>query len=247
MEDQRTNANTWDEHNSQTFIDLGRYFVPDREGQIAAFCDLIGPPDAPFEVIELCCGEGLLADALLHRYPRCTVHGYDGSPAMLRRAEERLAAYGARFRARQFDLAARAWRSPPRPVHAVVSSLAIHHLDGAQKQELFADVYAMLGRGGVFLIADVVEPASSSGRALAAREWDEAVRERARKLDGSEDAFAFFERERWNMYRYPLDPDDIDKPSRLLDQLTWLQQAGFDEVDVFWMRAGHALFGGRKE
>ncbi len=47
------------------------------------------------------------------------------------------------------------------------------------------------------------------------------------------------------MYRYP-DVDDIDKPSRLLDQLKWLEQAGFADVDVFWMQAGHALFGGRK-
>jgi tRNA (cmo5U34)-methyltransferase len=47
------------------------------------------------------------------------------------------------------------------------------------------------------------------------------------------------------MYRYP-DVDGIDKPSHLLDQLKWLEQAGFAEVDVFWMQAGHALFGGRK-
>ena len=45
------------------------------------------------------------------------------------------------------------------------------------------------------------------------------------------------------MYRY-YDPGDIDKPSRLLDQLTWLAQAGFAQVAVVWMRAGHAIFGG---
>jgi tRNA (cmo5U34)-methyltransferase len=239
------NPIAWDEQSSQTFIDLGRYFVPDREEQLAAFCDLVAPPPGPFEILELCCGEGLLAGALLDRYPRCTVHGYDGSPAMLQSAQQRLAHFGERFRPRQFDLADRAWRSLPQPVHAVVSSLAIHHLDGAQKQELFRDVYGMLAGGGSFLVADVVDPASAAARALAARMWDEAVRERARKLDGHEGAFARFERERWNMYRY-FDPDDIDKPSRLLDQLTWLGQAGFAEVDVFWMRAGHALFGGRK-
>jgi hypothetical protein len=48
------------------------------------------------------------------------------------------------------------------------------------------------------------------------------------------------------MYRYP-DQDGIDKPSRLLDQLKWLEQAGFADVDVFWMQAGHALFGGQKQ
>ncbi len=45
------------------------------------------------------------------------------------------------------------------------------------------------------------------------------------------------------MYDYP---DPIDKPSRLFEQLIWLEQAGFLDVDVHWMKAGHAIFGGRK-
>ncbi len=28
--------------------------------------------------------------------------------------------------------------------------------------------------------------------------------------------------------------DDVDKPSSLLDQLEWLQKAGFDAIDVPW-------------
>jgi tRNA (cmo5U34)-methyltransferase len=149
------------------------------------------------------------------------------------------------LKTQEFDLADRSWRAPAWPVHAVVSSLAIHHLDGAQKQELFQDVYRLLAESGVFAIADVIEPASRSGAEVAAKAWDAAVRQRSIELDGNTDAFAFFEREHWNMYRYH-EPDDIDKPSRLLDQLRWLEQAGFADVDVYWMRAGHALFGGQK-
>ena len=43
-----------------------------------------------------------------------------------------------------------------------------------------------------------------------------------------------------------LDADPIDKPSTLLEQLRWLEAAGFAAVDVFWMEAGHAIFGGVK-
>ena len=42
------------------------------------------------------------------------------------------------------------------------------------------------------------------------------------------------------------EPDSIDKPSPLFDQLKWLDKAGFTDVDVFWMKVGHAIFGGRK-
>jgi tRNA (cmo5U34)-methyltransferase len=235
----------WGAEASQTFIDYGRYFVPEREQQIETFCGLIPPRDGPFTILELCGGTGLLAGALLERFPNATVYDYDGSPEMLDHARQQLAGYGERFQTLRFDLADSSWRRPGFPIHAVVSSLAIHHLDGAGKLQLFRDIHAMLEAGGALAIADVVETAGARGADVAADAWDAAVRKRALEFDGNLDAFAAFEREKWNMYRH-LDPDDIDKPSRLFDQLKWLQQAGFADVDVYWMLAGHAIFGGRK-
>jgi len=37
---------------------------------------------------------------------------------------------------------------------------------------------------------------------LSPKAWDTALRQRALDLDGTTDAFAMFEREKWNMYRY---------------------------------------------
>jgi tRNA (cmo5U34)-methyltransferase len=237
----------WTEENSQTFIDHGRYFVPERELQIDIMCDLVPPGEGPFQVLELCCGEGLLAEAILERYPQGVVIGLDGSPAMLARASARLARFGGRFQARQFDLAAGDWRAPAVAPRAVVSSLAVHHLDGEGKRALFRDVHHMLAPGGALVVADVMQPADARGTAVAAKAWDAAVRRRAQELDGDLAGFALFEREQWNMYRYPeTGPDPVDKPSRLFDQLAWLAAAGFADVDVYWMLAGHAIFGGRK-
>ena len=234
----------WDEQDSQAFIDYGRYFVPEREEQIKIICELVEGRGASLSIVELCCGEGLLARALLERFPGSTVRAYDGSPQMLARARERLAQFADRFVAAQFDLAAHDWRAAEtQAADACVSSLAIHHLDGAQKQELFRDVYSMLAPGGVFVIADVVEPAHARGLAVAARAWDDAVRERALELDGHAAAFEFFERDGWNLYRHP---DPLDKPSRLFEQLRWLDAAGFADVDVHWLKAGHAIYGGHK-
>jgi tRNA (cmo5U34)-methyltransferase len=237
----------WSEAASRTFIDFGRYFVPEREQQIAAFVDLIPIHDQPFTIIELCCGEGLLAGALLDRFPYCTVYGFDGSPAMLDHARQQLAQYGDRFQTQLFNLADSSWRTQKWPVHAVVSSLTIHHLNSTEKQQLFQDLARLLEPDGVLLIADVIAPASRAGAELAAKAWDAAVRRRALEIDGNLNALDYFEREHWNMYRYYPDEGDMDKPSRLLDQLKWLEQAGFADVDVFWMQAGHALFGGRKQ
>ncbi len=236
----------WDEQTSQLFADYGRYFVPDRTRQIETICALIPPQSEPFNALELCIGEGLLADAILQRNLSCTLHGYDGSHEMLKRARKRLAVYKARFRPKQFDLASRTWRRNTLRPHAVVSSLAIHHLDGEQKQMLFRDVWRMLEPGGVFVIADVVEPTTKAGWQVAAETYDEVVRTRALELDGTLRAFEAFEQTQWNLFRH-FDPADYDKPSPLFDQLKWLEQAGFVAVDIHWMVAGHAIFAGLKE
>jgi len=233
----------WNEDSSQVFIDYGCYFVPAREQQMAIICALIPPRDASFCVLELCCGEGLLAQAILQQFPHSTVHGFDGSHQMLAAAQQRLAALGDRFVPQRFDLFARNWRRPDWQAHAVVSSLAIHHLDAAQKQQLYRDVYAMLAPGGVFIIADLIQPASAQGEQLAAAAWDAAVQERALALTGNSAPFDYFRTERWNIFRYP---DPMDKPSGLFEQLYWLHEASFHAVDVYWLQAGHAIYGGCK-
>jgi tRNA (cmo5U34)-methyltransferase len=235
----------WNEDNTRTFLDYGRYFVPRRDEQIQALVELIPDRDQLFTVLDLCCGEGLLAEAILERYPQAFVLGLDGSPEMLERAGKHLAPYSSRVNLKTFDLAQSSWRCFDQPIQAVVSSLAIHHLDGMEKRQLFSDIHAMLAPSGALLIADLVWPAHPLAWVYAAQAWDDAVRLQASQVDGHLTAYHFFEESRWNTYRY-YDPEDIDKPSPLFDQLTWLQQAGFTAIDVFWMHAGHAVYGGYK-
>ncbi|RKU16160.1 hypothetical protein C6500_18505 [Candidatus Poribacteria bacterium] len=236
----------WEEENSQDFIDYGKYFVPDREIQINCICEVIPPPSGPAYILDLCCGEGLLTRALLDKFPESHVYGLDGSPKMIAHIEKALTAYGERFKAMQFDLAANDWREFSFPVHAVVSSLAIHHLDGTEKQALFKDMASVLAPGGSFIIADLTEPMDRFGQKLAADTWDEIVHQRSLDLDGDLRGYDHFCELGWNHYaQSEPDPDSIDKPSSLFDQLKWLEQAGFTGVDVFWMKAGHAIFGGR--
>ncbi len=169
--------NGWNEQLSQEFIDYGRYFVPDRECQIKVITDLLPLAESPGKVVELCCGEGLLAEAILERYPKCQVKGYDGSPDMLRKAGDRLERFGDRFQGVLFDLADHVWRGEDQPVQAVVTSLAVHHLVGPEKAKLFANVHQMLAPEGTFIIADIVDPNHPRGKILAAAAYDAAVME----------------------------------------------------------------------
>ncbi len=234
---------SWTEDDSRLFIDEGAYFVPEREVQIATVSAAIPPLDGPGHIVELCCGEGLLSRALLARFPGATVHAFDGSPRMLEAARRTAGDLAARLETRHFDLAAKDWRTPPFRAHAVVSSLAVHHLDAAGKQALFRDVFAMLAPGGVFVLADLIAPTRAAGQAIAAEAWDEAVKARALALDGDLAAFERFRAENWNFYRDP-EPDPVDQPSPLYDQLKWLEAAGFAALDVHYLKAGHAILSG---
>jgi tRNA (cmo5U34)-methyltransferase len=234
----------WTEAESATHRDLSLYAVPERERQIAIVETLVRAADIGGDVLDLCCGEGLLTETLLHALPGVTVHAYDGSASMLE-ATRRRAGAADRLRTRVIDLAALDWRRFDPPLRAVVSSLAIHHLDDAGKRLLFADLHAALAPGGVFVLADVIRPATTVGHAIAARMWDEEVRRRALALDGSEAGFEAFQRADWNHFRHDaLDP--IDQPSTVAEHLTWLREAGFRDVDLHWMMAGQALFSGWK-
>jgi tRNA (cmo5U34)-methyltransferase len=71
---------------------------------------------------------------------------------MLGRARERLPDADLRLQRLEDEL-------PSGPFDLVVSALAVHHLDGAGKRELFARVAGVLGPGGFFVLGDVVVPA----------------------------------------------------------------------------------------
>jgi trans-aconitate methyltransferase len=89
----------WSEQNSQQFIDYAEYFVPNRHEQMQIICQLIPEIGFPTNVLELCCGEGLLAKHILEKRSNVQVIGMDGSSAMLWRAQQRLSDFGSRFTA----------------------------------------------------------------------------------------------------------------------------------------------------
>jgi tRNA (cmo5U34)-methyltransferase len=233
----------WSEQNSQQFIDYADYFVPDRQEQLELISQLVPDFGRPIQILDLCCGEGLLAQTILEKRPDISVTGMDGSSAMLWKARQRLSPFGARFRAVSFDLQQTDWRKTEVQVHAVVSSLAIHHLDSMEKLRLYHDIFRLLSPGGALIVADLIEPAGENAKKAAAARWDQAVRERSLELDGNLEAFEYFKETQWNLFRFP---DAMDMPSSLADHFQWLAQAGFIEVDVYWMKAGHAIYGGNK-
>lgn len=165
---------------------------------------------APERVLDLGAGTGLLAACVRAAYPLARLVLLDGSPAMLEQARARL---GSTVETLVADLAD---PLPPGPFDAVVSALAIHHLDDDAKRTLFARACAALGPGGVFVNAEQV--AAPTPRLEAAyRAWHHTA---ARSLGADEREWAG-----------AVERMAADRCADVESQLRWLREAGFEDVD----------------
>ncbi len=110
-------------------------------------------------VLELGVGTGETTRRLLAQHPACVLIGLDASGAMLEHARADLPDDRVELRVGRLEDAL-----PDGPFDVVVSALAVHHLDGCAKADLFRHVAAILSPGGRFVIGDVVIPEDPADR-----------------------------------------------------------------------------------
>ena len=102
-------------------------------------------------VLDLGTGTGVTALKILERHPGAELTGIDESAGMLEHARRALPAAELRVARLEDEL-------PDGPFDLVVSALAVHHLDGPAKADLFRRVARALSPGGRVVIGDVVVP-----------------------------------------------------------------------------------------
>ena len=140
-------------------------------------------------VLELGTGTGETARRVLDRHPDAQLIGIDASPGMVEVARATLPADRVELLVRRLEDPL-----PEGSFDLVVSALAVHHLEGTGKADLFRRIASRLDPAGRFVLADVVEPVDPSYVVTA------------------------------------IDPE-VDHPSKLDEQLAWLEAAGlFPEV-----------------
>ena len=120
---------------------------PDLQAQTAA-----AAKDVPaLTILELGIGTGETAKRVLAAHPDARLTAIDSSEKMIERARRVVPQVDLRLARLEDPL-------PDGPFDLVVSALAVHHLDGPGKQDLFRRVAGVLAPGGTFVLADVVVP-----------------------------------------------------------------------------------------
>ena len=177
----------------------------------SALLEVIAPETR--RVLDLGTGDGRLLSLLARAFPAIEGVGIDSSELMLSAASERFAG-DIRFSVLDHDL------TRPLPdlgaFDAVVSCMAIHHLEHERKRSLYGEAFAALVPGGTF--ANLEHVASPTRRLHL-------------------DFFAAIEE--------PLECEDAsDRLLDVETQLGWLREIGFEDVDCHWKWRELALLAG---
>lgn len=167
-------------------------------------------------ILDIGAGTGLLSALLLEKYPTATITLLDISEKMLAVARER---FHDRDNVR-FFIGDYAQTDLGGPYDLVCSALSIHHLEQEEKRRLFGRIQKILVPDGLFVNADQAEGETPYFSGRYREYWNAFLKN---------GPLAHAEHEEILRRR-----DTLDKNEKLSDQLAWLKEAGFSDVDVVY-------------
>lgn len=192
-------------------------------GAAVGALELIAGP--PKRILDLGAGTGLLSRVVAAAQPQAQLTLLDGSSAMLDQARAALGDEPTYVRA---DLAD---PLPEGPWCAIVSALAIHHLEHDRQAELLRRVHHALTPGGIFVNAEQVEgPTPALADAYA--QWHHR---RVLEAGGTEPE-----------WRAAVERMEADRRVPHETFLGWLRDAGFVEVDCLFKDHRFAVLTGQR-
>lgn len=183
--------------------------------------------DQSFSFLDLGAGTGLLTALIFNAFPNASAGVLDISENMLAKARQRFTGNT------RVDFFVMDYAQNPLPGQhdLVVSAMSIHHLEDAGKKILMEKIHQTLRPGGLFIHAELARGATDVTERAYQHRWEDHLKQTG--LD--EDQLAVV-RERMA----------LDKPALLENQLMWLRQAGFVDVDCFYKFYNFVVIAGKK-
>jgi tRNA (cmo5U34)-methyltransferase len=206
-----------------------RRLVPGFDDFYRAAIDLIQfPRESSLKVLDLGAGTGLMSAFIAYSFPNARITMVDISNEMLERARARFELAGPRFR---FEVSDYGVDRIQEKYDAIVSALSIHHLSDEQKRSLFKRIHGALNDDGVFVNAEQFRCATPERHKFHHERWLTRVRELG--VDDRDLAAA-------------LERMKFDRAATLEDQLEWMREAGFRDIDCAYKNLIFAVYCGLK-
>jgi tRNA (cmo5U34)-methyltransferase len=218
----------------EKFNEISTKYDGQRRLLIRCFDDFYGlpiqalnfPADNP-RVLDLGCGTGLFTALLLAKYPKARVTLVDIADGMLKVARERFADH-TDFEYVNADFGN---LNLSGPFDIIISGIAIHHIAGSEKKRLYKKCFKWLVRDGVFVNGDQIEGETEAAHAFNMRLWKASIETSGLPREEIDDAY-----ERMK----------FDHPSKVSEQLAWLREIGFRDVDCIYKYLPLAVFYAKK-
>lgn len=168
------------------------------------------------DILDVGAGTGLLSAFILDKFPSAELTLLDISENMLAVARERFAdRKNVRYIVNDYS------RSELCGMYDIIcSALSIHHLSSGDKRLLFHKIFAALAPGGIFVNADQADGETPYFRERYLAYWNGFLRDGP--LKESECAEVLKRR------------NELDRNEKLSQQLAWLRESGFSDVDVVY-------------
>jgi len=204
--------------------------IPYYEQMITALIDSVQfKPFAAIRIIDLGCGTGTVAKRLGDKFPNSTIVCLDIASKMIEIAKYKMSGR----KNTEFIVGDFSKIEFKEPFDVVVSSLALHHIQtDEEKKEFYTKIYKVLTNSGQFLNADVVLATTDYQQNINMNRWIDYMNKSV-PMDEIQ--------QRW----LPAHKTE-DRPSILMEQLKWLDEIGFENVDVIWKYYNFSVYGGVK-
>jgi tRNA (cmo5U34)-methyltransferase len=187
------------------------------------------PPDKPIRIVELGCGTGMATGNIIRKFPNAHLKCIDISQDMLNVAKKKFTA----FPNIEFELADYTEYNIAGKYDAVVSFLSFMYLANDEtRKALFKKVYDVLVPEGFFVSGEVNVSRNKHYQEVCMEKWMEHMRK------SYSDEF--------------IKTEVLEKAKKhanesvLTDEIQYLKDIGFRQIDVFWRYYGYSVYGAIK-
>lgn len=243
---------------AETYDKMARLLIPkydllqDETLNIASFEDA-----TDLTIIDLGAGSGIFLEKVLTRYPDAKCYWVDFSDDFLKIAKKRLFRFEKQVEyilsPIEEDWEGKVGKGEGKEVDAIFSMSAIHHLKSKEKKRLYKRCFDILDYSGWFFNIDEMKTLYKDAYLNSFYFWIEHVASEKEKI--SLDLEQYYQKwiahfENWKKRNI----DGIDQPKTegddihdsFLEQMEWLREIGYVNVDLFIKYHLWSVIGGQK-
>lgn len=188
--------------------------VPHYLDLLASFTKNLPNKFNPQHILDLGCGNGNVTFEILKMFPQSNFTLLDASNEMIRICKDRFKGSSFTYITSYFN----DYVFKENAFDMIVAGFSLHHCNSEEKKRLFQSVFRALKKDGVFAFSDLMINKNSLEHATLLKEWKSFVYK------------SFPDGEKWNwlMEHYR----DFDKPDDYENQMMWLKESGFKNVQI---------------